>query len=309
MKAKIIFGKYLSRALLALLYSADIMGIYYLTGDVTYTLVGAICIPLILMAQVGVSLLILKAHSLSNSPRSDANYLRSCMDEVMNRSVMAGRKRRKIRLFVADNESLNCYTVGQSIVVNKSMLRLGDRTMLEASLAHQLSKVYNLDSEFSSLLKLNIFAGMCILGLSLFGAAVAVVLLLALIFGLIFSSWVGFTVGTIFGKVMKWCFDLMMRVYYYISKAFSSFLCRCQEFEADRFVSQLNYSRAMVNLFQLEERMEHHAIQKSWIEDLLDDSPSHYRRTVQLERMEEAIARHQQEHGNQIVVPYDNPLS
>ena len=34
MKAKIIFGKYLSRALLALLYSADIMGIYYLTGDV-----------------------------------------------------------------------------------------------------------------------------------------------------------------------------------------------------------------------------------------------------------------------------------
>lgn len=228
-----------------------------------------------------------------------------CM-KVIRRSVAVGRKRKTIHLWIADNEALRCYSVGNNIIVNKSILRLGDRTMLEAGLAHQLSRVYNWDPIFSSLLKLNIFAGMCILGLSLFGSAVAIILIASLIFGMIFSSWIGFTVGTMIGKAIKWCFGLVMRAFYYITKAFSAFLCRRQAFEADRYTALLGYSSAMVSLFRLEERMERHAVQTSWIEDLLDDSPSHYRRTVQFERMEEEISRLEQ---NYEVMPYENPFS
>lgn len=311
MKGRIFLGRCMSRVLFAILYFLDVAGMYYFTGDISYTAIGALAILAVLGIQMGVSLLTLRAHSIQNSPRADANYLQSCMNEVMNRSTAAGRKRIKIRLWIADNESLNCYTVGQSIIVNRSMLRLGDRTMLEACLAHQLSRVYNWDSVFSALLKLNIFCGMCALGLSLFGSAVAIILIVALIFGLIFSSWIGFTVGTLFGKAIKWCFSLVMRAFYYVSKAFSAFLCRRQNFEADRFVALIgkDYSRAMVNMFRLEERMERHAVQRSWIEDLLDDNPSHYRRTVQFERIEEEIARLEQTRQNHELMPYENPFS
>ena len=126
---------------------------------------------------------------------------------------------------------------------------------------------------------------------------------------MIFSSWIGFTVGTIMGKAIKWLFGLVMRAFYYTTKVFSSFLCRRQAFEADRYTALLGYSRAMVGMFRLEERMERHAVQTSWIEDLLDDSPSHYRRIVQFERMEEEIARLEQAEHNYEVMPYENPFS
>ena len=306
MKGKIYFARGMSRVLLTVLYALDIVGIYYITGDILYTVIGAAIILCVLAIQMGVCLLTLRAHSIKNSPRGDANYLQSCMDEVMRRSVAVGRRRKKIHLWIADNEALRCYSVGNNIIVNKSMLRLGDRTMLEAGLANQLSRVYNWDSIFSLLLKLNIFAGMCLLGLSLFGSAVAIILIVALIFGMIFSSWIGFTVGTIIGKAIKWCFGLVMRAFYYTTKVFSSFLCRRQAFEADRYTALLGYSRAMVGMFRLEERMERHAVQTSWIEDLLDDSPSHYRRIVQFERMEEEIARLEQSEQNYEIMPYEN---
>jgi Uri superfamily endonuclease len=65
----------------------------------------------------------------------------------------------------------------------------------------------------------------------------------------------------------------------------------------------------MVGMFRLEERMERHAVQTSWIEDFLDDSPSHYRRIVQFERMEEEIAWLEQAEQNYEVMPYENPFS
>lgn len=309
MKGKIYFARGMSRVLLTVLYAFDIAGIYYITGDILYTAIGAAIILCIMTIQMGVCLLTLRAHSIKNSPRGDANYLQSCMDEVMRRSVAVGRRRKIIHLWIADNEALRCYSVGNNIIVNKSMLRLGDRTMLEAGLANQLSRVYNWDSIFSLLLKLNVFAGMCLLGLSLFGSAVAIILIVALIFGMIFSSWIGFTVGTIMGKAIKWCFGLVMRAFYYTTKVFSAFLCRRQAFEADRYTALLGYSRAMVGMFRLEERMERHAVQTSWIEDLLDDSPSHYRRIVQFERMEEEITRLEQNEHNYEVMPYENPFS
>ena len=308
MKGKIYFARGMSRVLLTVLYAFDIAGIYYITGDILYTVIGAAIILCVLAIQMGVCLLTLRARSIKNSPRGDANYLQSCMDEVMRRSVAVGRRRKKIHLWIADNEALRCYSVGNNIIVNKSMLRLGDRTMLEANLANQLSRVYNWDSLFSLLLKLNIFASICLLGLRLFGAAVAIILIAALIFGLIFSSWIGFTVGAISGKVIKQCFGLVMRAFYYITKIISSFLCRRQSFEADRFTALLGYSRAMVSMFRLEERMERHAVQTSWIEDLLDDSPSHYRRIVQYERMEEEIARFEQTGYNYEALPFENPF-
>ncbi|MBQ9111577.1 MAG: M48 family metalloprotease [Oscillospiraceae bacterium] len=309
MKRKIFFARGMSRVAFVLLYILDIVGIYSVTGDVAYTAIGATGILMILAIQMSVSLLTLKAHSIKGSPYADANYLQSCMETVINRSETVGRKRRKIRLWISDNESLNCYTVGRNIIVNRSVLRLGDRTILEALLAHEYSHVLNYDSYFAALLEMNLFIGLCIVGLSLFGAAVVIVLMMALLFGLIFSSWVGFTAGAIFGKILKGGCGLVSRAFYYISKAFSAFLYRRQEYEADRYTALLGYSRAMVNLFRLEERMEQHAVQVSWIEELLDDHPSNYRRTVQFERMEEEIAKLEKERQGYEIKPYENPFS
>lgn len=311
MKEKISFARGMSRVLFAVLYLFDIAVLYYITGNITYAGIGAVTVLCIMEIQMGACLLMLRAHSIKSYSRYDADHLQSGMDEVMRRSVAVGRKYKKVRLWIADNEALKCYAVGSNIIVNKSMLRLADRTMLEAALANQLSRVYNRDWYFSALLKLNIFAGMCLSGLSLFGAAVVIIIICILIFGIIFSAWIGFAVGTIIGKAIKFCFGFAIRVFYYATKLFSSFLCRRQAFEADRYCALLgnDYSRALINMLCLEERMERRAVQTSWIEDLLDDNPSNYRRIVQLERMEEKIADLEQQRLNNKLVPYENPFN
>ncbi len=242
MRSKIYLARGMSRVLLAILYGIDIVAIYNVTGDIAFTIIGAVVIPGILAIQAGVCLLTLRAHSIKNSPRGDVNYLQSCMDEVIRRSVAVGRKRKTVHLWIADNESLRCYSVFNNIIVNKSMLRLAERTMLEAALANQLSRVYNWDSVFSMLLKLNIFAGICLLGLSLLGTAVVIIFIVILIFGMIFSFWIGFTAGTIIGRAIKWVSSILMRAFYHITKVLSSFLCRRQAFEADRYTALLGYS-------------------------------------------------------------------
>ena len=135
---------------------------------------------------------------------------------------------------------------------------------------------------------------------------VIVILIVALVFGIVFSSWVGFTIGTIIGKALKWFFGLIKRGYYYICKAFAALLYRRQEFEADRFAVLLGYSQAMINFFQLLERTKQHAIQTSWIEDLLNDHPSNYRRVVEIQKLNNEINREERETNENL--PYENPF-
>lgn len=308
MRGKIFLARIMSRLFFVILYSLDIVFIHHLTNSILYTSISAVVILIALIIQMGISLLFLKAHSIKNATLSDANYLQSCMDEVMNRSVSIGRRRKKIRLWIADNESINCYTVGQSIVVNKSMLRLGDSSMIEACLSRELSKVYNYDWFFSALLKLNVLAGMCLLVLTLFGTSVVIILIAVIIFSIIFSAWAGFAIGTMIGKLLKFLSKLIISAFYYTSKVFSVLLCRRQELEADRFAVLLGYSNAIVNLFYLKEQLERHAVQTTWIEDLLNNCPSNYRRIAQIEKIQAQITRLEQEQLNREMIIYENPF-
>lgn len=304
MRGKIFAARYFSRVFLILLYALDIIVIFRLSGNPMYSLIGAILIPCIIGIQLALNLLTLNAHSIKNVTRDDAIYLKNCMDEVMKRSIAIGRKRINIRLYIADNDSLNAYTVGRNIVVNRSLLRLGDRSILEGILAHELSHAYNYDSFFKALLELNIFAVICLLTLVFFGTAIITVLIIVIIFGVVFSSCVGFTIGTFVGKLMKHFFRLFICVFNFVSRLFAAFLYRRQEFEADRFAVLLEYGRSMINFFTLEEHTEHSAIQTSWIENLLNDHPSNYRRIVQIERFEEKI--NIQESKSSYIQSFDN---
>lgn len=307
MKAKIFLARGMSRLFFAILYILDIFIIYCITGDILYTVIGAAAILVSLAIQMGISLIALKAHSLRNATSSDASYLQSCMDEVMRRSTSVGRKH-KIHLWIADNESLNCYTVGNNIVVNKSLLRLGDSSMIEACLAHELSHVLNCDWYFSALMTLNIFVTMCSLSLFLFGMGVALVLIMVILFSIIFSAWAGFAVGTMIGKVLKFFSKLITSIFYYTTKAFSAFLCRRQEFEADRYAAILGYSFAIINIIHLIEQHERHSIQTSWIEELLNDHPSAYRRIAHIERLEAKLSEIEHINQNRNVILYENPF-
>lgn len=309
MKNKIFISRYLSKVFTFALFLFDLICIFRLTGNHIYTAAGAAIIPIIISLKMGIDLLMLKAHSLRNSCISDEYYLQSCIDEVMNRSMSIGRKPMKVRLWIADNESLSCYTVGRSIVVNKSMLRLGDRAMLEGALSHELSHVYNLDSLFASLLEINLVAALCVLGLCLLGASAVIVLVTVIIFGLIFSSWIGFTAGTFLGKAMHNLNRIAVRAFYYICKGCSAFLYRRQEFESDRFAGLLGYSNAMISLINLNERMNRRAVQTSWTEDLLNKHPSDYLRIVQFERIKDEIDRAEQQYENNGDLPYNNPFN
>lgn len=306
MKRKITIARTLSRVLFAVTYTLDVVGLYSLSGDIFFALCGAVTIWLILFAQMGISLLSLRVHSLANSRRGDAEYLKSCMDEVLNRSVSVGRKRKSIRLWIADNESLNAFNIGNNIIVNRSLLRLGDRNMLEGLIAHELSHAYCCDWWFISLLSLNVFVGMCYLGVTFLSVSIVVFIIVALIIGLLFSLWLGFIAGGYAVKFIKACFRLFTRGLYYVTKLFSAFLSRRQENEADRYSCLLGYGNAMICFFRLSERAERHAVEKSWIEDLLSDHSTNYVRANRIERLQDEINRQEEERFG--ALPYENPF-
>lgn len=306
MKIRMFIARGMSRTLFIILYLLDVGAVYYVTKNIEYALIGAFSVPVVMAFQMAFSQLALKAHSIRNSVRNDAAYLQSCLEEVLRRSETVGRRKAHISLYIADNESLNCYSVGHSIIVNRSMLRLGDRNMLEGAMAHELSHIYNFDSYFSALLRLNIFAAICVLGIGALGVSTVIVLIAVLLFSLIFSSFIGFTAGVFTAKMAKSVSKLVTRVFCFISTAFSAFFCRCQDYEADRFAVLLGYSSAMLNLFRLEERTERRVVQTSWIEDLINEHPSNYRRSVQIERLEEIINK--QSINEYEALPYNNPF-
>lgn len=307
MKTKIMVARSMSRILFCILYIADVYIIYCVTKDIPKSCIGAAGIWLVLLIQMWIHLLSLKAHSLNNSSRADVNYIQGCMEEVVRRSDSIGRKT-YVRLWVADNESLNCFTVGHNIIVNKGLLRLGDRSMIEGCLCHEYSHVLNGDYFFAALLNVNIFIGLSVLGIIHIGAAAVIVLVAALVFGIIFSSWIGYIMGSVVGKGVKKMFGLFMRLYYYIFKIFSAFLYRVQENEADRYVGILRYSGSMISFLHLSERMERHSVQTSWVEDLLNDHPSKYRRIVRLERIEEEISGQERMMNPYQMIHHDNPF-
>jgi Zn-dependent protease with chaperone function len=306
MNCKTTIARSLSRILFATLYVIDIVGLYYISGDVSLAMSGAVAIWVILFIQMGISLLSLRVHSLTNSKRGDAEYLRDCMDEVLSRSEYVGRKRKKIRLWIADNESLNAYNIANNIIVNRSLLQVGDMNMLEGLLAHELSHAYCCDWWFTALLSLNVFIGICYAGVAFLGAAIVVFLIVALLVGLLFSSWLGVIAGGYAFKFIKSCFKLFTRGFYYITKLFSAFLSRRQENEADRYACLLGYGSALLNFFRLAERVERHSVEKSWIEDLLSEHPTNYIRTNRIERMQEVISRQEEELHESL--PYENPF-
>lgn len=305
MKVKSFLARWMSRTLFLIFYLLDIAGFYYLTGNLQYTAAWVAAIWIILAIRTGFTLITLKAHSVKNATYSDAAYLQNCMEEVLSRSTAIGRQRIKIRLYIADNESLNCYAVGRrSIVVNRSMLRLGDRSILESDLGHQLSHIYNMDPLFLSILEFNLFIGIFSFGLALFVASTAVILITALIFGMFFSSWIGYTIGTTAGKAIKKCFSLILRGFYYVHKTISALLCRCQNFEADNYSVWLGYANGLLTLLQLQESRQRYAIETSWIEDLLCCEPSHYRRASHILNLKHEIDM--LEEAGYEALPYEN---
>lgn len=308
MKTRITIARCMSRVIFAVLYLTDLYFIFRVTNDIYAACIGVGAILVLIAAQTGFNLISLKAHSLSSATRTDANYVQRCMDEVVRRSVSIGRKRKNARLWIADNEALKCYTVGNNIVVNKNMLRLGDSSMLEGCLACEYSHILNGDYWLKALVNINVLSLLCFIGLMSFGAAIGIVLLAVIVFGMIFSSWTGFIMGSVFGKVLKKFFGLLLRSYYYICKGFAAFIYKRQAFEADRYSGLLGYSNGMRSYLRLMERMDQRAVQTSWTEDLLNDKPSNYRRISQFDRIEEEISRQEAERENHRITHHNNPF-
>ena len=298
----------MSRVIFAVLYLTDLYFILRVTKDLYAVGIGAGAIWVLIAAQTGFNLISLKAHSLSSAVRTDANYVQICMDEVIRRSVSVGRKSKKAHLWIADNESMKCYTVGNNIVINRSMLRLGDSSMLEGCLAREYSHILNADYYLKALVNINVLCLLCFAGLMSFGTAAVIVLISAVVFGIIFSACAGFIMGSVIGKALKKIFGLLLRVYYYICKAISAALCKKQVYEAYRYSALLGYSSGMRYYLRLLERTDQRAVQTSWAEDLLNDQPSNYRIMAQLDRIEAEISRQETERGNHQITYQNNPF-
>lgn len=280
-----VWTQYLSRVLFLTLYALDVYFAYLLTENENITAITALGLLLVLFIGSKVNLITLKAVPLRKCRSSDSERLIRCFDEVSHHGEQIGIRRRNVKLYIADNDSVNAFTIGGCIVVNRGLIYLNDTGALKAVIAHEYGHLINKDYWFSSLLRFNISAILFLFLLGAAGSFFTIVIVFAILMEFLGASL--FPVLLI-SKLLKGMFNIIFRIYHFILNAFAAILFRIQELEADKLSIRLGYTNSMKALLEYVSRQSDNT-HMTWTEIILNDHPSVYKRLARIEKIERQI--------------------
>lgn len=262
-----------------ILFTVDIAAVLLITGDVILAAICVVLIPLIILIFNFIELKILKAVPLENT--SYVPYITSVLDSVQKQAEAKGIKfNRKINLYISGSPGLHSYTVGNSIIITKELLKSG-RGILEASLAHELSYIKGKKSYLVSLIKINIFAVLSTLIVSMAGAVAifAFILLVALSMASYFivALRISGLITDLFRKIIK----SISVAFYYITQALLSAFCRSMVYKADKFACSLDYGNYLLQL--LNEQNKQPRRYTSFSDDIISPKPDNFKRIMRIQ--------------------------
>ena len=276
-------ARYLSQIFCFLIYMLDVY-FAYLAGGWEFAVISLFGIIAVMEILFGLALVFLKAHSLKKSRASDAALLEQCMNEIM---VQSGKKR-KIKLYISDDNSLNVYTVGYSIVVSRGLLSSRDTTMIKALLSHNVSHVLYSNCIFSTLLQINLLSVVIFFAASFFEASFIFAGMIFIVLCCVSSFWNGYVFGGNVKKILCRISSFLVKLLFSISRIICCLLTMPQEFEGDAFAVSLGYSYALKDFLEYTGNISH---KQNFAEFILGIThPSNERRIVRIEKIEQKYA-------------------
>lgn len=170
--------------------------------------------------------------------------------------AVTGRGLPKIKWYIAPSETLNATAYGANCVsLNRATLDNTDPVMLAAVMAHEISHIMNLDSEFNRVLFASITA--LVLSLSILSAlSMGFLFLLFLVLcccSKTIRSWVGLILFQGSSKVLGGLFQILQRVIVYGYKTLNGLLSRSAEYRADRLSASLGYGLPLARFLAMAE--------------------------------------------------------
>lgn len=262
-----------------ILLAADIAALLLITVDIVPALLCSALIPLVIFILNFTELKILKTVPLKNT--SYLSYVTGALESVKKQAEAKGIKfNRKINVYISGSPGLHSYTVGNSIVITKELLKSG-RGILEASLAHELSYIKGRKSYLVSLIKINIFAVLFALIVSMAGAVAIFAFILIVALSMVSYFIVALRISGLITDLLRKIIKFISVTFYYITQALLSALCRSMVYKADKFACSLDYGNYLLQL--LNEQNKQQRRYTSFSDDIISPKPDNFKRILRIQ--------------------------
>lgn len=277
----------MSYLLAFIVYTIDLGAVYLIFDSLNAVLGAASLLPLAVLICMGVSFLGLRPKPLKKLRSRDRNAVNDAAEELRMNAELLGIKLPRFRVYFNTGSSVNAFAGGfNAIVVTQGMIsQYGHDSRIFASvLAHEAAHIKHGDVMFSAIVTVNFIFLSAALTVSLFGAALLVVLIASVLFSVIFSDVTELYFSGGFGRICGKVVGVLKFVVESIGWAVSAIFFRHQELNADKFSAQLGFAYELI--FWLEDMSQAECSEQTFFEELLSTHPSPYTRIMKLEDIE-----------------------
>lgn len=263
-----------------ILLATDTAIAYLSTGDILLSAVCPVAVLLIIAVMNFIELKILKTVPLNKT--GCISHVTDALNSVLNQTNAKGIKpvRKNIKLYISGCPGLHSYTVGNCMVLTKDLVK-SNRGILESAIAHELFYIKYKKSCFFSLVKLNIFAFLSAIIISLVGAVAVFVFMVLIVISIVSYFIVALRVSEILTDMFRSVIKTISAVFYYTSKALLSAFCRSVVYKADRFACSLDYGSYLLQLLNEQNRQPRKI--SSFFDDIISPCPDNFKRISRIQ--------------------------
>lgn len=279
---------YTASVIFVVLYLLDIGIGYYLAGVGGAAFV-AIALPIGILIQMKLALFQADAIRLENLSSHDKNRLALTFETVLQTAEQQGYTFRKNpRIFLSEDETLNGFSCGNAIVINRGLLNSG---CLEGVVAHEV-KHWRFHDSYCSCLICNTITVLSLLALCMLSVYVlAIALFIGIIVAIFGGGTAGFLAGSLVGRLLGGVKNLILKAGLFMMRALQGLLSRHTELKADEFSTRLGYGEQLKQFLRLTyERKNAMSISAQ----LLSTHPSDSKRIGNIQRIQNQMAENEE---------------
>lgn len=274
---------YISNVIFIILYALDIIAGAFIAGHMGAVVVAA-ALPVCIFIQIKLTLFKADVVRLENLNSHDRNRLSLAFENVLRKGESLGYTFKNPRIYLSEEESLNGFSCGNAIVINRGLLNSG---CLEAVIAHEV-KHFRFHDSITSCLICNTITVLFILIMFMTSIYILLIVLMAgLLAAFIGNGMTGIITGSVISRILGKIKNLFMRVSLFCMNAFQMVLSRQTEFKADEFAVRLGYGEQLKQFLRL---TYNNRKNMSLTEQLLSSHPSDSKRIANIQKIQNELS-------------------
>jgi len=276
----------MSILLFIIVFISDLFAIYYLTQcNVKTTVLGGICILIVMFISVNLSFLALKPKKISRLKKSEKQIVERALSDIKAASRYCKCKLPDASVYYNESQIVNAFACGfGKIVITRGMIeKLKDSSsekMMSAVIAHEMGHLVNHHILFTSIIVTNILIVSSVITILAQGVIFLIVLVTSLLASIVLSEFTQ-SITNVFFRIINLIIWVIKEIIIAFVFALAFVFFRKQEFQADAFAALLGKSFELQTF--LSQMDENHM---NFIERIVSTHPSNKKRIERLRNID-----------------------